>query len=121
MPSAREASVVSSSSWASPEIGPIQTSFDPAVREKHKHSYEQSLVGLWGCSNLCAVADFHFYPCETEPASRALKLDSVIVNGDLHRRSLASTLVAQSLIDLISNSSRRIVSVYAYSVHPATV
>jgi hypothetical protein len=62
----------------SPEIGPIQTSFDPSVKEKQKREFEQVLVGLWGCDNLCAVADFHIYPSETDSTKRALKLDSVI-------------------------------------------
>ena len=105
----------------SEEIGPIQTSFDPSVKDKKKQGYEQALVGLWGCGNLCAVVDFHIYPSEIAPNSRALKLDSVIVDEKLRRRSLASALVARSFSDLISDSSRKIGSIYAHSVHPATV
>ena len=105
----------------SPEIGPIQTSFDPSVKEKQKREFEQVLVGLWGCDNLCAVADFHIYPSETDSTKRALKLDSVIVPEELRRRSLASLLVAQIFTDLLSNSGRKIASIYAHSVHPATV
>jgi len=72
----------------SPEIGSIQTSFDPGVKEQRKRDYEQTIVGLWGCDTLCAVADFHLYQSAIEPTSHVLKLVSVVVGPKLRRRRL---------------------------------
>ncbi len=105
----------------SEEIGPIQTAFDAKVRESNKAAYEQVLVALWGCDTLCATADFHLYPSESDPDSQALKLDSVIVDQNLRRRGLAGLLVAQAMSDLVSAPRRKIATIYSHSVHPATV
>jgi predicted GNAT family acetyltransferase len=95
---------------ASPEIGSIQTSFDPGVKEQRKRDYEQTIVSLWGCDTLCAVADFYLYQSAIEPTSQVLKLDSVVVGPKLRRRGLASVLVARTIADLIADSGRRIAS-----------
>ena len=103
----------------SPEIGPIQTSLDGGVDKEI--DFERVLVGLWGCETLCAVACIHLYQSVTEKDRQVLKLDSVIVDDRLRRRGLAGLLVAQSFVDLILDRGRRIVSIYAHSVHPGTV
>jgi hypothetical protein len=105
----------------SEEIGPIQTALDAGVRKSKTVDYDQVLVGLTGCGKLCAVADFHLYPSETNRERRALKLDSVIVDQKLRRRGLAGLLVAQTMKNLVTAPSRKVANIYAHSVHPATV
>lgn len=103
----------------SPEIGPIQTSLDGGVDKEIE--FERVLVGLWGCENLCAVACFHLYQSARDKARRVLKLDSVVVDGRLRRRGLASVLVSQAFSDLVADVTRNIARIYAHSVHPGTV
>ena len=103
----------------SPEIGPIQTSLDGgAVKEV---AIDRVLVGLWGCETLCATACIHLHQSVRDKDRQALKLDSVIVDDHLRRRGLAGLLVAQSFVDLILDRGRRVASIYAYAVHPATL
>ncbi len=103
----------------SPEIGPIKTSLDDGADQEI--DFERILVGLWGCESLCAVACFHLHQSVMDKSRHGLKLDSVIVDSQLRRRGLAGLLVAQSFIDLVFDSARKVSSVYAHSVHPATV
>ncbi|MBT4711456.1 MAG: hypothetical protein HOB82_08010 [Alphaproteobacteria bacterium] len=49
------------------------------------------------------------------------KLDSVIVDQALRRRSLAKMLVTSTFSALATQSAGRLDRVYAHSVHPATV
>ena len=104
----------------SPEIGPIATSLDSDAK-KSNVEFERVLVGLWGCETLCAVACFHLYRSAMDKARVVLKLDSVVVAPPLRRRGLAGVLVAQGFADLLADSVRNIVRIYAHSVHPATV
>jgi hypothetical protein len=67
------------------------------------------------------VACFHLYQSAMDKTRHVLKLDSVIVDNQLRRRGLAGLLVAQSFIDLVIDSARKVSRVYAHSVHPATV
>lgn len=102
----------------SPEIGRIKTRLDaddhdPFVGTLH-------LRGLLGCGKLCGVS------CCTLTQARdgdsyALKLDSLIVDARLRRRGLATALVARQFLDVVTNPDLEISSVYAHSVHPATV
>ena len=103
----------------SPEIGPIQTSLDGGADKEVV--FDRVLVGLKGCDTLCATACIHLYKSVRETDKIAVKLDSVIVDDRLRRRGLAGLLVAQSFLDLMLDRSRKIVSIYAHSVHPGTV
>jgi len=103
----------------SPEIGPIKTSLDGGADKAI--DFDRVLVGLRGCGTLCAVACFHRHQSVLEKNWQALKLDSVIVDDRLRRRGLAGLLVTQSFIDLILDRTRRVASIYAYSVHPGTL
>jgi len=103
----------------SPEIGPIQTSLDGGV--DNPDDCDRILFGLWGCDTLCAVACFHLYQSARDKSQRALKLDSVVVDGRLRRRGLAGFVVARGLAELVADTPRNIVQIYAHSVHPATV
>ncbi len=103
----------------SPEIGPVQTSLDDSIDKTDE--YDRVLVGLWGCDTLCAIACFHLYKSARDNARRVLKLDSVVVDNRLRRRGLAGLLVTQAFADLVDDTARNIVHLYAHSVHPATV
>jgi len=103
----------------SPEIGPIATSLDGGAAKDG--DFERTLVGLWGCDTLCAVACFHLYQSTMDKARKVLKLDSVVVAPPLRRRGLAGVLVTRGFADLVADGVRNIVRIYAHSVHPATV
>ena len=103
----------------SSEIGPIQTSLDGSI--DNPEDCDRILFGLWGCDTLCAVACFHLYQSARDKTRRALKLDSVVVDNRLRRRGLAGFVVTQALVELVPDSARNIVQIYAHSVHPATV
>lgn len=104
----------------SEEVGPIQTSLDKGVAQDTS-DFKRRLVGLWGCERLCAAACFHVYPSSMDPDREVIKLDSVIVDQALRRRGLGAVLVAQSFVDLVTGSARKVARIYAHSVHPATV
>lgn len=104
----------------SEEVGPIQTSLDKGGAQDTS-DFKRRLVGLWGCERLCAAACFHVYPSSMDPDREVIKLDSVIVDQALRRRGLGAVLVAQSFVDLVTGSARKVARIYAHSVHPATV
>lgn len=103
----------------SPEIGPIGTCLDHDARPNP--DAEHTVVGLFGCGKLCAVACVSLFPSKTGEETRVLKLDSVIVDPTLRRRGIGALLVAQTFRDLVGDSGHRISRIYAHSVHPATV
>lgn len=101
----------------SDEIGPIATALDKAGGDSA--NVETNLLGLFGCETLCAVACF--LVTSGHDGSRVCKLDSVIVDSALRRRSLAKMLVASTFSAMVTRFAGRLDRVYAHSVHPATV
>ncbi len=101
----------------SDEIGPIATALD----KDHPvfAGTETALLGLFGCQTLCAIACF--VVTSTADGSQVCKLDSVIVDSALRRRSLAKMLVASTFSAMATRSAGRLERIYAHSVHPATV
>lgn len=102
----------------SPEIGRIGTYLD-ADGSAEAHG-EAHLFALMGCGKLCAVTCCTVMEHKTDQA-HACKLDSVIVDGQLRKRGLASILVAQAFVDLVTDPHLKISMIYSYAVHPATV
>lgn len=102
----------------SPEIGRIGTYLD--ADGKTEAPGEPHLLGLMGCGKLCAVSCCTVMEHKTDQA-HACKLDSVIVDGTLRKRGLASILVAQAFVDLVTDTHLKITIIYSYAVHPATV
>lgn len=102
----------------SDEIGPIGTYFESG--QSKQTATKVRLLGLRACHTLIAVACFtlnrsrdgHSYSC---------KLDSVIVTPTLRKLGLASLLVAQGFRELVEDDAESITTIYAHSVHPATV
>ncbi len=103
---------------SSPEIGPIATCFDD--NQGHAPPARFQLLGLTGCGRLCAVACCTLSRADPQGPYGA-KLDSVIVDGGLRRRGLATLLVAKSFHQLLSSAEAAISVLYAHAVHPATV
>ena len=103
----------------SEEIGRIGTALDPERPAGEDPRGEIVLLGLFGCDALCAVAC-----CVVTPGgddTLVCKLDAVIVDTALRRRSLAKILVASTFSSLVTRSGGKLARVYAHSVHPATV
>ncbi len=103
----------------SDEIGPIGTCLDHDARPNPDARH--FIVGLHGCGKLCAAACFELYQSKMETSKQVLKLDSVIVDPALRRRSLGALLVVQTFLDMVQDERLNIVRIYAHSVHPATV
>ena len=75
----------------SPETGRIGTYLDADGRSEAPG--KPHLLGLMGCGILCAISCCTVMEHKTDQA-HACKLDSVIVDGTLRKRGLASILVA---------------------------
>ncbi len=107
----------------SPEIGDIRTYFDADADADAENRHEAGavqLLGLTGCGKLCAVSCCTIVGSKTGD-THACKLDSVIVDGELRKRGLATVLVARAFLDLLDDPDFRLTTFYAHSVHPATV
>lgn len=102
----------------SPEIGRIGTYLDADCTAEAPG--EPHLFALMGCGKLCAITCCTVMEHKTDQA-HACKLDSVIVDGTLRKRGLASILVAQAFVDLVTDPHLKISIIYSYAVHPATV
>ncbi len=103
----------------SPEVGPIRTCFDhDATPTPNTRRY---VFGLQGCERICAAASLVLCQARETQSEYALKLDSVIVDPALRKRGLASVLVAEIFANFLAETEYGIKSIYAHSVHPATV
>lgn len=100
------------------EIGRIGTFLDDDKAEGGETRHH--LFGLLGCGKLCAVV------CCTVVGNRVgekhtCKLDSVIVDGGIRKRGLASILVSKAFLQLVTDNGLAISKIFSYAVHPATV
>jgi hypothetical protein len=102
----------------SPEIGRIATCLDSDADPPPNG--EPYILGLIGCGKLCGAVCCSFAKSKLDD-SYACKLDSVIVDARLRNQGLASLLVAQAFQHILADPDREISSIYAHSVHPATV
>lgn len=102
----------------SDEIGPIGTYYDSG--QSKRTATRVRLLGLRACHTLIAVACFTLNRSK-DGQSHSCKLDSVIVTPTLRKLGLAGLLVAQGFRELVEDDAESVTSIYAHSVHPATV
>lgn len=102
----------------SEEIGRIGTHYDDGPGDKSLGT--PVLFGLAGCGKVCAAV---CCTLTTNPQNdgHSCKLDSVIVDGELRKRGLASILVTRAFLDLMEDRKFDITMFHSHAVHPATV
>ena len=88
----------------SEEIGPIATAMDKDAPLDPR--VDRATLGLYGCETLCAAACL--VTTSTEDGAVVCKLDSVIVDQALRRRSLAKMLVTSTFSALATQSAGRL-------------
>ena len=104
----------------SEEIGRIGTCLD--ADRKNAPAGELLLLGLMGCSKVCAVLCCQIVAAGTGNASaKVCKLDSVVVHSDLRKRGLATVLVSKAFAGLLDDGRYDFSRYYSHAVHPATV
>lgn len=104
----------------SDEVGPIGTYFDSDKNKDVQSASKVRLLGVRAGNNLIATACFTLTQ-SLSGQSYSCKLDSVIVKPDLRKQGLASLLVAHGFLLLLDEEQAKITTIYAHSVHPATV
>ena len=104
----------------SEEIGRIGTCLD--ADRKNAPAGELLLLGLMGCSKVCAVLCCQIVDAGTGNASaKVCKLDSVVVHSELRKRGLATVLVSKAFAGLLDDGRYDFSRYYSHAVHPATV
>lgn len=104
----------------SEEIGRIGTCLD-GDREKAPAG-DLLLLGLMGCSKVCAVLCCQIVDAGTGNAgAKVCKLDSVVVHSELRKRGLATVLVSKAFAELLDDGRYDLLRYYSHAVHPATV
>lgn len=78
------------------------------------------LLGAWGAGDLIAAACFTLARAR-EGQNFTCKLDSVIVRPEVRRQGLAGIIVAHGFQMILEQEKELIATIYAHSVHPATV
>jgi len=106
----------------SEEIGPIATALDKddQVRDLKSGAVDLRLYGLYGCDTLCAIACLQPVAVRTG-TDHAVKLDSVVVHGQMRQRGLGAMIVAHAFADIASDPDLDVSRFYSHAVHPATV
>lgn len=102
----------------SEEIGRIGTCLD-GDRE-NAPAGDLLLLGLTGCSKLCAVLCCQITEALTG-GKQVCKLDSVVVHSQLRKRGLATVLVSKAFAELLDDGRYELSRYYSHAVHPATV
>ncbi len=102
----------------SEEIGRIGTCLDGD--RKNTPAGELLLLGLIGCSKLCAVLCCQITEARTG-GKQVCKLDSVVVHSELRKRGLATVLVSKAFAELLDDGRYDVSRYYSHAVHPATV
>ena len=104
----------------SEEIGRIGTCLD-GDRE-NAPAGDLLLLGLMGCSKVCAVLCCQIVDAGTGNAgAKVCKLDSVVVHSELRKRGLATVLVSKAFAELLDDGRYDLSRYYSHAVHPATV
>ncbi len=102
----------------SEEIGRIGTCLDGD--RKYTPAGELLLLGLIGCSKVCAVLCCQITEARTD-GKQVCKLDSVVVHSELRKRGLATVLVSKAFCELLDDGRYDVSRYYSHAVHPATV
>ena len=104
----------------SEEIGRIGTCLDGDRNDAP--AGELLLLGLMGCSKVCAVICCQIVDAGTGNASaKVCKLDSVVVHSELRKKGLATVLVSKAFAELLDDGRYDLSRYYSHAVHPATV
>ncbi len=104
----------------SEEIGRIATCLDGDRNDAP--AGELLLLGLTGCSKVCAILCCQIVDAGTGDAgAKVCKLDSVVVHSDLRKRGLATVLVSKAFAELLDDGRYDFLRYYSHAVHPATV
>lgn len=106
----------------SDEIGPIATALDKddQARDAESGAVDLRLYGLYGCDTLCAIACLQPVAVRTG-TDHAVKLDSVVVHGQMRQRGLGGMIVAHAFADIAADPDLDVTRLYSHAVHPATV
>jgi N-acetylglutamate synthase-like GNAT family acetyltransferase len=106
----------------SEEIGPIATALDKdeQARAAAQGAVDLRLYGLYGCDTLCAIACLQPVAVRTG-SDHAVKLDSVVVHGQMRQRGLGAMIVAHAFADITADPDLEVSRLYSHAVHPATV
>ncbi len=99
----------------------------PAVRAaagggENTPAGELLLLGLTGCSKVCAVLCCQIVDAGTGNAgAKVCKLVSVVVHSELRKRRLATVLVSKAFAELLDDGRYDLSRYHSHAVHPATV